>query len=353
MKGIRAEIIKFAVLLAVALGAAPAFSSMWQWSQTASSNATADPTINWAEGMSPSSVNDSARAMMAVLAKWRDDTSGLLLTTGTSSAYLVTTNAGNTAATPPTGYMITVRPNATNAAGATIRVDSGTAFPINTATGTAIGAGVMVSGTPYSMMFTGTVWLLREFRGEPYAVPLGGYIDTSISTAPNSNFVAADSGCISRTTYAAYFAAVGTTYGACDGTTTFGVPDQRGRTRAMFDGGVGRMTLAVCGNTFNTAGNVCGSDAVTLSQGNIPSYSLSSSGLSVSGTITNGSDIRYWNGFVNVTASGSTPVDAFQTSTYSPSWSGSISGSINSGGSGTALGIVQPTLGVYTYIRVL
>jgi hypothetical protein len=35
------------------------------WSQTAASNATQDSTVNWAEAQSPSSVNDSARALMA------------------------------------------------------------------------------------------------------------------------------------------------------------------------------------------------------------------------------------------------------------------------------------------------
>jgi hypothetical protein len=35
------------------------------WSQTAASNSTQDSTVNWAEGQSPSTVNDSARAMMA------------------------------------------------------------------------------------------------------------------------------------------------------------------------------------------------------------------------------------------------------------------------------------------------
>jgi hypothetical protein len=44
--------------------------SIGQWSQTAANNATADPTINWQEGQAPSTVNDSARAMMAVLAVW-------------------------------------------------------------------------------------------------------------------------------------------------------------------------------------------------------------------------------------------------------------------------------------------
>ena len=52
-------------------------------------DATADSTINWAEGQAPSSVNDSARAMMAATAKYRDDIAGAIVTSGTSTAYLV------------------------------------------------------------------------------------------------------------------------------------------------------------------------------------------------------------------------------------------------------------------------
>lgn len=44
--------------------------SLGQWSTTAANNATADPSINWQEGQAPSTVNDSARAMMAALATW-------------------------------------------------------------------------------------------------------------------------------------------------------------------------------------------------------------------------------------------------------------------------------------------
>lgn len=44
--------------------------ALWQWSTTAANNATADPSINWAEGQAPSTVNDSARAMMAAIATW-------------------------------------------------------------------------------------------------------------------------------------------------------------------------------------------------------------------------------------------------------------------------------------------
>jgi hypothetical protein len=43
------------------------------WSTTAIDNATADlPDINWREGQSPGSVNNSARSMMAAIAEYRD-----------------------------------------------------------------------------------------------------------------------------------------------------------------------------------------------------------------------------------------------------------------------------------------
>lgn len=51
------------------------------WSTTANSNDTADAAINWQEGQSPSTVNNSSRAMMAALAVWRD-----LINYGTVSA---------------------------------------------------------------------------------------------------------------------------------------------------------------------------------------------------------------------------------------------------------------------------
>jgi hypothetical protein len=56
------------------------------WSQTAANNATADSTVNYAEGQAPSSLNDSARAAMASVAKFRDDTNGSITTGGTSTA---------------------------------------------------------------------------------------------------------------------------------------------------------------------------------------------------------------------------------------------------------------------------
>ncbi len=58
--------------------------------RTAATNQSADSSINWAEGQAPSSVNDSARAMMASLREWGDDISGAIVTGGTSTSYTVT-----------------------------------------------------------------------------------------------------------------------------------------------------------------------------------------------------------------------------------------------------------------------
>src|SRR5258705_2244137 len=66
-------------------------ATMYKWSQTAATNANSD-SFTWAEGQAPSTVNDSARGMMAAIAKYRDDVSGGLVTGGISTAYTITSN---------------------------------------------------------------------------------------------------------------------------------------------------------------------------------------------------------------------------------------------------------------------
>lgn len=258
--------------------------AFWNWSKTASNNATADSSINWSEGLSPSSVNDSARAMMARLAEERDDFSGLLATTGTSTAYLVTTNQTLNVPTPTDGQMISVTVNVTNGIAPTLAADGGTAFPIQSSPGVAVGAGTLVSGSPYTLKFStsNSAWMLRNFYGSPFVVPLGGITIFSGTTSPNSNFVFANGQAISRTTYATYFALVGTTYGVGNGTTTFNVPDLRERTLA-FQGTMGgvaspsRITTAGSGIDGTTLGAVGGAQNVTIAQGNLPAVTLNTS----------------------------------------------------------------------------
>jgi microcystin-dependent protein len=76
------------------------------------------------------------------------------------------------------------------------------------------------------------------------AVPAGAIQDFGMPTAP-TGWLACDGQAVSRTTYADLFAAISTTWGAGDGSTTFNVPDLRDRFRrhkgASFSGPVGTV----------------------------------------------------------------------------------------------------------------
>lgn len=94
-------------------------TSAYTWSKTAGSNATADSGINWAEGMLPSAVNDSARVMMARFAAWRDD-HGAIALSGTNTI-TVTTNSVLSLAT---GREIVAKVGTTNTGAATLNANS-------------------------------------------------------------------------------------------------------------------------------------------------------------------------------------------------------------------------------------
>lgn len=81
---------------------------------------------------------------------------------------------------------------------------------------------------------------------------------------------------VSRTTYAALFAALGTAYGTGDGSTTFNLPDLRGRVPAGQDnmGGsaASRLTTAGSGVDGATRGAAGGAETHTLSLTQMPSH---------------------------------------------------------------------------------
>jgi microcystin-dependent protein len=76
-------------------------------------------------------------------------------------------------------------------------------------------------------------------------VPTGAIMPFAMNSAP-SGWLAANGSAVSRTAFAALFAAIGTTYGAGDGSTTFTLPDLRG----YFVRGAGTNSDTTAAGTF-------------------------------------------------------------------------------------------------------
>jgi microcystin-dependent protein len=93
------------------------------------------------------------------------------------------------------------------------------------------------------------------------AAPAGIVAAFGGSTAP-SNWLECDGSTISRTTYAALFAAIGTTYGAGDGSTTFKIPDLRGEFIRGWDHSKGTDSGRAIG-TSQTSQNLAHNHAIT------------------------------------------------------------------------------------------
>lgn len=70
------------------------------------------------------------------------------------------------------------------------------------------------------------------------AVPTGVVATFAMNSAP-TGWLKANGAAISRTTYATLFAAIGTTFGVGDGSTTFNLPDLRGYFSRNWDDGRG------------------------------------------------------------------------------------------------------------------
>lgn len=144
------------------------------------------------------------------------------------------------------------------------------------------GSATTVSGIKYLSSYTptvnDTVWLATDGRdwmvigklsdgsgggsggGTVEALPAGSIIEWTTTTAP-ANWLICDGAAVSRTTYASLFAVIGTTYGAGNGTTTFNLPDLRGR-----------VPVGVNGATFGWLGSQGGSEAVSLTTTQLPAH---------------------------------------------------------------------------------
>jgi len=112
-------------------------------------------------------------------------------------------------------------------------------------------------------------------------VPIGGMIQWFTDTAP-SGFLLCYGQALSRTTYSALFAVIGTTFGSGDGSTTFNLPDLRGRLPLGQDDMGGSSANRVTDSDADDLGGVDGDETKTIAEANLPIHSHAA------GTLTGG-----------------------------------------------------------------
>jgi microcystin-dependent protein len=123
------------------------------------------------------------------------------------------------------------------------------------------------------MIFETDTFSLKFWTGSAWqgavSAPAGAIEAYAGSTAP-TGWLLSYGQAVSRTTYADLFAVISTTYGSGDGSTTFNLPDMRGRAVAGVDnmGGTdaGRLSIS------NTLGTTTGAETHTLSSAEMPSH---------------------------------------------------------------------------------
>lgn len=149
-------------------------------------------------------------------------------------------------------------------------------------------------GTP---IFLAKVQNLTDNDGTSFSqfIPSGVVLPFAGTTAP-AGFLLCNGATVSRTTYSKLFAAIGSAHGAGDGSTTFHLPDYRGRFLRGQDGGVardpdraGRAAANSGGATGDNVGSVQGNATAKNGLGS------SSQGASANHThtVSHGHGIKY------------------------------------------------------------
>lgn len=159
-------------------------------------------------------------------------------------------------------------------------------------------------------------------------VPPGSLLMFAGGAAPEG-YLFCDGSAVSRTTYNVLFSAIGTTWGVGDGTTTFNLPDLRGR------GPLGAGTGA--GLSARTLGASGGAETVTLTSAEMPSHTHTHN---ANGGAGSGADPSTGLAYANGANTASAGLDS---SNGEPNlYTNPIALSINSTGGGGAHANMQP-----------
>lgn len=123
------------------------------------------------------------------------------------------------------------------------------------------------------LLYQLTNWMLASdgsvsaaFRNQLW--PAGSVILSAAASAPAGQWLECNGSAVNRTTYATLYSAIASTYGNGDGTTTFNLPDLRGR--APIGAGTLVKADATSGATYDVAQKI-GLESVVLTMENLPS----------------------------------------------------------------------------------
>lgn len=247
------------------------------WSETDASNNASVPD-GWPEGQTPGSVNNCARAMMGALKRFWNRANPVYATGGSATAYTLTLTVALAAYVNYERYC--VRPNNSNSgADPTININSLGAKTIKkyvAGSKVALASGDFQAGGAHTIWYDGTHFILDNpapAAAVTAVVPVGGVMPYGGASAP-SLWLLCYGQAVSRSTYSALFSAIGTAWGTGDGSTTFNLPDLRGRVPAGKDdmGGsaASRITNSVSGFVGSTLGAAGGAESHTLVTAEMP-----------------------------------------------------------------------------------
>jgi len=199
--------------------------------------------------------------------------------TGTANAQVVSiANVGSMS--DLVGVTISFIPGAglTNSGATTFQIGALAAQPVRKVgygVLAALTGGELVAGAPASALWDGTEWVLQTNYAGPDAV---GTLKTTASATADAGYLLAYGQCVSQTTYAALYAALGTTYGTGCSAGQFPVPDMRGRAAFGKDnmGGTAANRITSAGGLYNgtVLGAAGGVQSTIVSQTNLASFNL-------------------------------------------------------------------------------
>ncbi|MEM8971087.1 MAG: tail fiber protein [Pseudomonadota bacterium] len=225
-------------------------TSIHAWSKVADDNGNIDPAVNFAEFQTPSSVNNSARAVMARVKEWLLDIGKAHVSTGEQDTYEVSMDSTPLALVD--GISVLVRPHQDNGGASTLKVNELAAKPLRAKAGVELREGEILQDVPFMAVY--------DLAGDQFIIhgsgvyarslfpdlingfvlnnifPVGAVVPYAGETVP-TGWLECDGSSLAVDDFLELHAKIGFAYGGSD--TNFNLPDYRGEFLRGFDNGAG------------------------------------------------------------------------------------------------------------------